>query len=60
MSFATVSSNTFHDQSIEIDLSKQPNGIYFIKVEMEKWNERRIRISNLKGFKIPQGENSLG
>ncbi len=38
-------STTLIDQSIEIDLSKQPNGIYFLKVEnggME-WNKKVVK-----------------
>ena len=38
-------STTFNDQTIEIDLSKQPNGIYFLKVEngeME-WNKKVVK-----------------
>ncbi len=37
--------STLNDQSTEIDLSKQPNGIYFLKVEngeME-WNKKVVK-----------------
>ncbi len=38
-------STSLNDQSIEIDLSKQPNGIYFMKVEIggKEWNKKLIK-----------------